>query len=199
MPTVYTEGVATGKITDFKEYAMLCARAFGACIMLRDEPLSSDIPEFEPSNYHDEQIAKAKADLLEFASASVEQRKQMHADEHAKNVKAADEELTRNREQLSRYESMLAKAKAFKPPSTEHQEYANFIVSQLEESIRFDCNGSYYEELKEQVPFEKWEVQKLSELQRSIAYHSEQRENEIARTVERNRWVKQLREAVLAI
>jgi hypothetical protein len=39
MPTGYTAGVADGTITEFREYALLCARAFGACIMLRDEPV----------------------------------------------------------------------------------------------------------------------------------------------------------------
>ena len=47
MPSGYTEGVASGKVTEFKEYALLCARAFGACISLRDEPLSLEIPEFK--------------------------------------------------------------------------------------------------------------------------------------------------------
>ena len=47
MPTGYTSGVATGEIKDFKTYALQCARAFGACIMLRDEPMSDEIPKFK--------------------------------------------------------------------------------------------------------------------------------------------------------
>jgi len=49
MPTGYTCQVQDGMITEFKEFALLCARNFGACITLRDEPLSPDIPEFEVS------------------------------------------------------------------------------------------------------------------------------------------------------
>lgn len=40
MPTGYTADIKDG--IDFKTYAMNCARAFGACVMLRDEPGGGD-------------------------------------------------------------------------------------------------------------------------------------------------------------
>ena len=43
---------------------MDCARAFGACIMMRDESVDAPIPEeFKPSTYHIEELEKAKSDL----------------------------------------------------------------------------------------------------------------------------------------
>ena len=68
MPTGYTAGVATGEIKDFKTYALQCARAFGACIMLRDEPMSDEIPEFKPSDHYEKSLAKATADLAAFTA-----------------------------------------------------------------------------------------------------------------------------------
>lgn len=67
MPTGYTADVADGKITDFVEYALQCARAFGACIMLRDEPISSEIPEFQPSDYNANALAEAEKTLSRFS------------------------------------------------------------------------------------------------------------------------------------
>jgi hypothetical protein len=66
MPTGYTEGVSKGEITDFKVYALRCARAFGACVMLRDEPVTDEIPEFEPSDYHQKRLKEAQTQLAEF-------------------------------------------------------------------------------------------------------------------------------------
>lgn len=51
MPTGYTSYIGQG--CDFKTFAMKCARAFGACIDMRDSSLDAQIPDsFEPSRYH---------------------------------------------------------------------------------------------------------------------------------------------------
>ena len=89
MPTGYTAGVADGSIIDFNEYALQCARNFGACILLRDEPLSSEIPEFEPSDYHEKALTESKAGLSSFLAMNENERRKMHADEHSANVKTA--------------------------------------------------------------------------------------------------------------
>jgi hypothetical protein len=59
MPTGYTADIKNG--ISFKTFAMNCARAFGACVTLRDEPGGGDkIPEaFEASTYHAQQVEKA--------------------------------------------------------------------------------------------------------------------------------------------
>lgn len=43
MPTGYTAAIKYG-IT-FKEFALDCARNFGACISMRDEPRETPIPD----------------------------------------------------------------------------------------------------------------------------------------------------------
>lgn len=199
MPTGYTDGVSSGKVTEFKDYALRCARAFGACIMLRDEPLSSDIPEFIPSEYHDKRLVEANRELQEFNLATPDQRKKMHADEHTKSVMHANEAIARRKEELARYEAMLAKAKSFQPPSPDHQQYAEFLVSQLEESIRFDCDLSFYEKLMQPVPFEEWEKEKIKGLRRDVDYHTAEKRKEADRTASRNKWVEQLKQALDAV
>lgn len=61
MPSAYTAPVQDGKITEFKDFAILCARAFGACIDMRDDPLDKPIPEaFSPvTKHYDEALATA--------------------------------------------------------------------------------------------------------------------------------------------
>ncbi len=196
MPTGYTEAVATGKITDFNEYALLCARAFGACILLRDEPLDSNIPEFAPSEHYAASLAEAENELAEFEAMNESQRRQLHADEHAKNVETADRWIAENLAQRERYEAMLSKAKAFKSPSPDHDKYAEFLVEQLESSIKFDCGTEYYENLKREMPFSEWQSKKRETLLRTVAYREQSNREEIARTASRNTWVRKLKDAL---
>ena len=59
MPTGYTSKIADG--IGFKDFALSCARAFGACIEMRDDPSDKPIPnEFKPNDYHKKRMAAAK-------------------------------------------------------------------------------------------------------------------------------------------
>ena len=40
MPTGYTCHIEDGTVTTLRQYALTCARAFGACASMRDEPLT---------------------------------------------------------------------------------------------------------------------------------------------------------------
>ena len=65
MPTGYTDLINNG--CTFNEFVMGCARAFGATIDMRDEPLGAEIPEkFELSDYHSAKIDEAKRETKEF-------------------------------------------------------------------------------------------------------------------------------------
>lgn len=196
MPTGYTADVADGKITDFTEYALQCARNFGACIMLRDEPLSSEIPEFKPCDYNAKELDRAEKKLSEFLAMNESQRREVHAAEHAKNIETAEQGIAEKAEKRQRYEAMLAKAKAFKSPSPDHDNYAQFLVSQLEESIEWDCGTSYYDELKQPITFEAWQSKKIKDLHHDIEYHRNAHREEVERTESRNRWVRQLKESL---
>lgn len=200
MPTGYTEGIASGQITSFEEYALLCARNFGACIMLRDEPLTPDIPEFQPSDYHVTALLEARTKLHSFINMSEEERLKLYREERSKETERAIEKLAEIDEQKSRYEAMLEKAKQFKPPTPEHQEYARFLISQLIESIKWDCDTDYYDKiLAKQITFEAWEAEKLNELESNLQYHIKEQREEVERTNSRNKWIKQLRAAILEI
>lgn len=196
MATGYTAGVADGTITTFREYALQCARAFGACVTLRDDPLNAEIPEFQPSDYHEKALAEAEVELAGFVAMDESDLRQMHDREYEENVASATRTFEEKELTLQRYKSMLAAAKAFRPPSPEHEEYAKFLVSQLQESIQWDCDTLYAKKLKTQVPFEKWVSEKLDRLRRNVDYHRKQYREEVERVAARNKWIAQLKEAI---
>jgi hypothetical protein len=68
MPTGYTSDLYGGKEQDFRSFALSCARAFGALITMRDDPVDTPIPErFEPSTYSDRELSRAQDRLIELS------------------------------------------------------------------------------------------------------------------------------------
>lgn len=193
MPTGYTADIKDG--ISFKTFAMNCARAFGACVTLRDEPGGGDkIPEaFEASDYHAQQVEKALAALAEFHAMSPSQ----HMREASK---AWDEAETRRivrldemRAQRKAYEDMLSKVKAWAPPTPEHDGLKEFMHTQIAQSIDFDCDESYYSTPTPRLTGAQWAAQRLEKLERDLAYQLREQAAEIERASGRTAWVKALR------
>ena len=198
MPTGYTAPIADG-IT-FKEYAMGCARAFGALIMMRDEPQNAEIPEaFEASTYHKDAIEKAAMELKELlamdqptAAAKAKEAHQNHIDYHTEEI-AKDEALA------AKYKAMLAEVEAYKSPSPDHDNFKKFMADQITESIRFDCSSNYHREAIESAKLMSGEEFILAEKKRledSMEYHKKHYQEELDRTKNRNEWLQKLRDSL---
>jgi hypothetical protein len=196
MPTGYTSGVATGEIKDFKTYALQCARAFGACIMLRDEPMSDEIPEFKPSDHYEQSLAKAQAELAAFMVMNREEKEALYRKECDDRIDYAKKRIAENAAQKQRYEDMLKQAREFRAPTSGHNEYAKFLVTQLEESIKFDCSGDFYEKQLERPSFSEWAKGKLEKLKWDIEYSEKHHREEVKRTASRNKWVADLKKSL---
>ncbi len=197
MPTGYTDGVSDGTITTFEEYALTCARAFGACVTLRDEPLNGDIPEFTVDEYYKRWVDETKTELERFSNLThdqlVEEYNNDIANRQARAAQAASAIEDRKLQQR-RYEMMLARAKLFKPPTGSHIEFGKFIVEQLKQSIAY-CGTRSYDNMT--IPsFEVWQVEKLDQLKSNAEYAVQSYEDEVKRVASRNEWVRNLRKAI---
>lgn len=194
MPTGYTAAVSDGKVTTLRQFAMDCARAMGACIMLRDEPGGGDrIPEkFEPSDYHAKALAAAHAELDRLRAMSDDEASQEASAEHVK--KDADEaRYAANRsETRDRYERMAALVRAWEPPTKDHVGLKSFMLRQLLESVEFDC-AEYPRPQVVRLSGRQWRELKIERAEKDIAYHAKEHEAEVRRATERTEWVRALR------
>jgi hypothetical protein len=194
MPTGYTSPVADGKVTTLREYALSCARGMGALIMMRDEPWDAPIPErFEPgTKFYDEGIASARAILAELPTLSLEECERRAAAERA--AKAAADASYRADKQANRqrYEGMIALVAPWEGAPDGLKE---FMLSQLRESIDFDCR----EYPRDEPPVEtgaEWRERTAKKAAKDLGYHEQHRAEEIHRTEQRNAWIAQLRAAL---
>lgn len=195
MATGYTADVQDGTITEFKDFALKCARAMGTNIMMKDDPLSKPIRKYEPSSYHKDRLEETQEELHTISGMTTEEI-QIEADkEFEQDKKRLEEGAKEKREQLVRYTNMLEQVKKWEPPTEGHESFKKFMIDQLEESIEFDC-GDYYERALEELiappSYDEWREGKIKDLKESIVYHRKHYREEVSRTQKRNDWNENL-------
>ena len=132
MPTAYTADISKG-IT-FKEYALLCARNFGATITMRDEPLDSEIPEFQPSDYYVKRISEIQQEIDNLENLTKDDLKILVDKDCAVKFERIDQaNLTRDLLK-NKYENMLSQVRLWQPPTPEHTNLKEFMIKQPKSS-----------------------------------------------------------------
>lgn len=196
MPTGYTYKIKDG--ISFKEYAMICARAFGATIAMRDDSMDDSIPEkFEASTYNKDNIFRYEKELKELMNMSIDVANQEAEKEYQKALKSKERLLEENNDLKEKYERMLSCAMKWQYPSPEHKQFKDFMVSQIEDSIEADCGDSYLIRDVKKLTGEEWLKLEIERVKRSIEYHSKEWLKEVERTDGRNLWIKQLRNSLI--
>ena len=191
MPTGYTYRIEDG--CSFEEFVWGCARGFGACIMMRDDPADKPVPDkFEPSDYHAKKIDEAKAELDRLDAMTAQEIDQAIKSERDEAIAANTRNAVEHQQKKARYEDMLDRVKEWEPPSPDHRRLKSFMIEQIEMSIPSEL---YQRDLPVCAPAE-WLAGKKSDAQRDLAYHHAEYAKEVERTNSRNLWVQQLQASV---
>lgn len=195
MPTGYTAGVADGTVTDLKTFALTLARGMGALVMMRDEPWDAPIPDrFEPSDYYINRVNEAteRYQFLESLSedeikVEIEKEKLDYEDRKVANRRKHDETK-------ARYEAMIAKVQEWQGAPEGIKEFA---LSQLKDSMEFDCREPYrfWGKEPESDPF-VWINEQLALAAKEIKRAEEGYTEEVERVNGRNEWIKQLKDSL---
>ncbi len=195
MPNGYTAAIKDG--ISFEQFAMNCARAFGALIMMRDEPSSAAIPErFEPSDYHLKAIIAARNVLGELECLSPWECFSRVDTVYLAAERQRLERLDENKNLLAAYRDMLDSVRTWIAPSKEHESLKEFMAKQLKDSIKFDDHTDYYEKPIVRLSAQDWLDEQKAKALKDIAYHKAERAKEIERTDQSNTWLRLLRESL---
>jgi len=198
MPTGYTSDIYDGKIVNGKDFILQCARAFGACIMMREDSLDKPIPEeFQPNTYHKEELENAKKNLQEIFDLSDEEIQTRIKSEFNERIERDKKCRKENKALENRYNKALAEVLEWQPPTDDHKELKKFAIDQLKESIKYDC--SYYKMYEPDFTkptITEWRELRITTCMNDINYHSQKWDEEVKRTAERNQWIKDLRESL---
>lgn len=193
MPTGYTAAIADG--ISFEQFVWNCARAFGALVSMRDDPLDSKIPaRFEPSSYHATASAEARADLARIEAMNEQEAEAAAGASFDKQLKSRDDYVASKATLRMQYSDMRARVEAWIPPSEDHAGLRRFMLEQIDMSINFDT--TVYGEAPKRQTCEEWKAMRIADLRRDAEYHDKAHAEEVKRTEERNAWVDALRKSV---
>jgi hypothetical protein len=198
MPTGYTDAIANG-IT-FKDFTMRCARAFGACVELRDSSLDAEIPdEFKVSDYHKKGLDAAEKQLIKVKKMTIAACEVAAKVDYEKSRKSYEDSIKKSIELQHKYYAMLEEVDAWKPPTKDHIELKKFMGDQILQSIKFDCDVTYYQGWLVRLQLRtgaEWKQEQINKCLDDIAYHAIALKEENERIASRNAWVRQLRESL---
>jgi len=195
MPTGYTADIEND-IT-FEDYILGCARAFGACLHQRDNS-SKEKPKLRgiEGSYHIDALSRAKAEVAKLeAMRGVNDRtaygKQVIAEETASNQEYFNKKVSLR----NKYDAMLEKAYNWFPPTPDHENLKKFMIEQIIESIRHDCDTKYAMErltaLSKANPLDKYK-EALEHAYKDVTYHETELLKERERNDGANKWISTL-------
>lgn len=186
MATGYTYNIAKGQ--GFEDFALGCAQAF--IPHMKEDRAGTPIYLARLEPYYETSLAEAKeylSSLQAMSAKEIESATAAYNDEHKRN---ADKGAEERRELQAKYEQMLAQVEAYEPPSELHSRYKGFMREQIQESIRFDCWGSFGG-IKE-LTAEEWYSVRVKSAVDDVAYREEALAKEIKRVAGLNEWINQL-------
>lgn len=200
MPTGYTAPIYEGEENfTFKKFAMRCARNFGALIEMRGEPLDAEIDFdkcFQPSDYYKKALERVEKEYQEFLDnpPTAEELGKKYDEKVNNDLKRYHERIEKGNALQVRYDAMLEQVKAWEPPTEEHNNLKEFMISQLQKSMDYDCivYSPYTDDREEYIKYHMSPDPLLKE----IAYYKESYEKEVELCNNRKQWVMQLMESL---
>lgn len=185
MATGYTQAILDG--ATFEQFAMGCARAFGANIMMRDEHPSTPIKPYEVDPYHIEQVAEAQRRVDAAATMTLREAGIAAQTEYEEALERREECLADRRRSRAKYEAMLAEVKAWEPPTPDHAKLKKYMEEQILDSIKWDCSEDGYP-LPKKKTGAQWLDEEMFEAQRSLEYHERLLKEEREHVAKSNAW-----------
>jgi multidrug efflux pump subunit AcrA (membrane-fusion protein) len=192
MPTGYTSAIYEGNDVDFANFAAKCASGLGLFI---DTVAQSSEEQSLPSSYYAVELAQAKAKLSGIEGWTEEQADSRAQEAYDRTARVYQEVLATRTAAQARYQSMLAQAQAWVPPTAEHECLKDFMIAQLEESIAHDCDMDGFPP-PERPTAAAYKEQQLAAARRQVERCAEELDKVEKKAERRAEWVRELRESL---
>lgn len=194
MPSAYTKDLYDGEQT-FPEFAMQCARAFGALIRMRDSARDAEISDaLQPGSHHLKAKERAELELDAARLMSPEEAAAAAQKEYAREQEAWAVDQAESEARVERFTSMLHQVEAWEPPTPQHVEMKAFMVEQLKGSIKVD--GVRLPAPTPPPDGEECRRKRIEQAERAIAHHKNEHAREVQQAEEATAWVRALRESL---
>jgi hypothetical protein len=181
----------------FEEFILTCAKAFGACIEMRDDPLDTPIPDkFKGDSYYEKEMERSAVELKKLESMSESARVKLGTERRQKNLDSIEDRLKEIDVQNARVTNMVVLVNKWEPPSHDHVELKVFMLEQLKLSFN---DPVYWRNMKKLVSSKspvQYYMDEVNTTKEHIEYASKNHMEDLERLKERNLWIKQLRDSI---
>lgn len=181
----------------FQEFVCLCARAMGACILMRDDSMDAPIPEkFEPSDYHIKAKASAISLLARLEVMSTQEAIEYGERQRQELIASTEKSLATRIAEEGRLSEMERKVQEWEPPTPDHRHFKEFMLEQL----NISHTGTDY--LTDSLAHARttspmfYYTKEVEGAKHSIKYHEEEHAKEVECQNGRSEWIRQLRESI---
>lgn len=198
MPTGYTYHIENGEVKTGKDFLVMCAREFGACITMRDKGFDEPIPEkFEPNDYYAKALDRAFEKLDKYKNMTLDEAKALIDEEYEKRQEECRSKIIEERNKKKMYTKIKKEIDEWEPPTDGHLGLKKFALDQIKISSEHDYISCYEDELnKPKTSPEDYIKHGLSAAIDDLAYAKKHMEEEKERVDERNAWIKDLRDSL---
>lgn len=187
MPSGYTADIYEGKDVTLRDYLMGIGRGMGFAIMQRDSP-PGPVEKVEPqTSYYDESQEKAEKRIAWLNKLTPEAVAVAAREDFEEKHAAWSARIAKTKDLRARYEALLAEALDWEPPA-DLAGAKEMAVSQLRQSIDYDCSTSFDNEPKKREAA-IWLAEELTSAAQDVEYAVKHRAEELERTAERNRYI----------
>lgn len=196
MPTSNTAGFAE-KMPTLEDFALRCARSFGALSSLRED--TGPVPEvLIPPTYHAERLAELKKQLADLEAVTDKECEERLL---SFNADLVAEKFLQERQALKlreRYEDMRQQVENWQV-SSDHHALKKFMLDQLDKSIDWDCRLPQSNKSQAMVRLSEaveWRDNLLTQIRGDIEYHQKEQDRTVQDYKKRNEWLSSLRESL---
>lgn len=200
MPTGYTACLLEENPPTFPEFVLRCARAFGALIEMRDEPMDAAIPQkLGTDDFRARSLVRSRAELDRLLAFSDNERLTYGEQKKMDRKREFNASIRKRREQRERLLKMRSQVALWTPPTEQHFELKKFMLQQIEDTIDWDGKCDYLLDglarLEQQRPLDIFN-EALQGAQRSVEYNEKSLRESQDRNIERQKWIDDLRESL---
>ena len=204
MPTGYTAGIIDGEITTFEQFATQCTRAFGATIHMRDNPMDSPYEPRTPSEYYTNSLQSQREELERMESLTDEDIVQEFEVSRRDSLEYHEKGLEKDKANLEKLNSILSSAKAWVPPTEDHEGLRDFMIEQIESTIKVDGDPSYHvnkivqikQEMEGGIDPKVYREERIKEIKDKISYYEIENRKELVRCKQSNDWMEKFFESI---
>lgn len=203
MPTGYTapihEAVKAGEEFPFPEFVRRCARAMGALIMQRDDPLTSALPDDqEVADHYVRRVAEAETKAAELLALDFDGRLAYGQRVVEENLALYEKSFEEKVALRAAFDATREKVKAWEPPTPEHEGLKAFMLQQIDLD-RDSEDPSYYGdriiEWRKKDPKDVFE-DAAKAAHKAVGFAHQSLAEERYRVASRNAWVRALKDAL---